>query len=74
MRVPYTRTSGPGQTYEIESDRHGNYTVTLQGKVVKRVSALPNYLGKPRWGSKQLEIDAVQDAKNAIEALKIDER
>jgi hypothetical protein len=70
MRVTYTRSDGAGPPYEIEADRHGNYTVLLQGKVVKRVSSLPHYLGKPRWGSRQLEIDAIEDAKKSIEALK----
>lgn len=72
MRVPYTPTNGSGQSYEIESNRHGSYTVTLSGKVIKRVTALPHYLGRPRWGSKQLEMDAIQDARKAIELLKAD--
>jgi hypothetical protein len=72
MRVPYTPTNGSGQSYEIESNRHGSYTVTLSGKVVKRVTALPNYLGRPRWGSKRLELEAIQDARNAIELFKSD--
>lgn len=74
MRVSYTRSTGPNLTYDIEADRHGNYTVMLEGKVVKRVSALSNYLGKPRWGSKQLEADAIEDAKKSIEGLKTTER
>jgi hypothetical protein len=72
MKVSYTRSKGDGLTYEIEADRHGNYTITLEGKVVKRVSSLPKYLGKPKWGSKQLESDAVEDAKASIESLKTD--
>ncbi len=72
MKVSYTRSKGAGLTYEIEADRHGNYTIELNGKVVKRVSSLSNYLGKPRWGSKQLETDAIEDAKQSIEALKTD--
>ena len=63
MRVPYTPTNAPGQTYEIESDRHGSYTVKLHGKVVKRVTALPSYFGRPKWGSKQLEAGAIEDGK-----------
>jgi hypothetical protein len=70
MKVSYTRQDGAGPTYDIQADRHGNYTITLQGKVVKRVTALSSYLGKPRWGSRQLEADAVEDAKNSIESLK----
>jgi hypothetical protein len=71
MRVSYTRSQGAGLTYEIDADRHGNYCVMLNGKVVKRVSSLQHYVGKPRWGSKQLEADAVEDAKKSIEDLKI---
>ena len=70
MRVTYTRIKGTGPTYDIEADRHGNYTITLQGKVVKRVSALSSYLGKPKWGSKQLEAGAIEDAKTSIEGFK----
>lgn len=72
MRVSYTRKKGEGLTYDIEADRHGSYTITLEGKVVKRVTALPNYLGKPKWGNKQLEIGAIEDAKDSIERLKTD--
>ena len=73
MRVSYTRSKGEGLTYDIDADRHGNYTVMLHGKVVKRISSLSDYLGKPRWGSKQLEIDAIEDAKRSIESLKTDQ-
>lgn len=69
----YTRSKGAGLSYEIEADRHGSYTVTLNGKVIKRVSALSSYLGKPKWGSKQLEADAIEDAKRAIEGFRTDE-
>ena len=72
MKVKYTRLKGEGMTYDIEADRHGNYTVSLEGKVVRRVTTLSNYLGKPKWGSKQLEADAIQDAKESIEAMKTD--
>jgi hypothetical protein len=70
MKTEYSRNDGAGPTYEIEADRHGNYTIKLQGKVIKRVTALSNYLGKPRWGSSKLENDAIEDAKRAIDALK----
>lgn len=73
MNVSYTRSKGNGLTYDIEADKHGNYTVKLNGKVIKRVTALANYLGKPRWGSKRLEADAIEDAKKAIEGFKTDE-
>lgn len=74
MKITYTGKSGAGATYEIDADRHGNYTITKAGKVVKRVSAITSYLGKPRWGSAKLEQDAVEDAKAAIEAFRTDER
>lgn len=69
MRIPYTPANGSGVTYEIESDRHGSYTVMLRGKVVKRVTALPDYLDRPRWGSKRLQEEAIHDAKKAIESF-----
>lgn len=69
MRSTYTAANGAGPTYEIESDRHGSYTVTLRGKVVKRVTALANYLDRPKWGSKQLEVEAIQDARKAIDTF-----
>jgi hypothetical protein len=72
MNISYTRSTGAGLTYDIEADKHGNYTVKLNGKVIKRVTALSNYLGKPRWGSKKLEADANEDAKKAIEGFKTD--
>ena len=65
----YTPSNSAGPEYEIESDRHGNYAIKLNGKVLKRVTALTHYLGKPRWGSKKLEIDAVEDAKRDVDAL-----
>jgi hypothetical protein len=73
MKTTYTGREGTGPTYEIEADRHGNYTVKLGGKVVKRVSALASYRGKPAWGSRKLEEHAIEDAKRAIEAFKTDE-
>ena len=72
MNSSYTRSTGAGLTYDIEADKHGNYTVKLDGKVIKRVSALASYLGKPRWGSKKLEADANEDARKAIESFKTD--
>lgn len=69
MKTEYTVGDGAGPTYHIEADRHGNYTIRLEGKVVKRVSALPQYLGKPRWGSRKLEADAIRDAQLAIESF-----
>jgi hypothetical protein len=72
MKVEYSRNEGAGPTYEIDADRHGNYTIKLQGKVIKRVTVLSSYQGKPRWGSSKLEADAIEDAKRAIESLKVD--
>lgn len=70
MKITYASNDGAGPTYEIEADRHGNYTVTIGGRVVKRVTSITNYVGKPKWGSKKLEQDAIEDAKLAIETFK----
>lgn len=72
MNISYTRSTGACLTYDIEADKHGSYTVKLNGKVIKRVTALASYLGKPRWGSRKLEADANEDAKKAIEGFKTD--
>ena len=53
MNSSYTRSTGAGLTYDIEADKHGNYTVKLDGKVIKRVSALASYLGKPQMGQQE---------------------
>jgi hypothetical protein len=68
MKITYASRNGTGPTYEIEADRHGSYTIRLEGKVVRRVTALTEYVGKPKWGSKKLEADAVEDAKRDIES------
>jgi hypothetical protein len=68
MKIMYTPRNCAGPEYEIEADRHGNYTIKLDGRVARRVSALPNYLGKPLWGSKKLEADAIEDAMRDIDA------
>lgn len=73
MHIEYNREKGAGPTYDLESDRHGNYTIKLGGKVLKRVTVLSRYVGKPRWGSKKLEADAIEDAKLAVEAFKTEE-
>lgn len=73
MKTTHTRSKGAGLTYDIEADRHGNYTITLGGRVIKRVTALSSYIGKPKWGSQKLETDAVEDAKKAIEEMKTDQ-
>jgi|GEM_PF-4787326 hypothetical protein len=53
--------------FEIEADRHGSYSIRLNGKLVRRVTALTDYPGKPRWGSKKLEAEAIADARRDIE-------
>ena len=68
MKVIYTAKGGAGPTYEVEADRHGNYTIRLDGAVVKRVTSVTSYMDKPRWGSKKLELRAVDEAKAAIDA------
>jgi hypothetical protein len=68
MRVEYASNNGGGPVYEIEADRHGNYTIRHEGKVVKRVTSVTSYMDKPRWGSRKLELAAIEEAKAAIEA------
>ena len=70
MRVTYVSPARPGTAYEIEADRFGSYTIKADGKVIKRVTSLSSYVGRPRWGTKALEQNAIEDAKLAIEALK----
>lgn len=71
--IEYTRQKGKQLTYVIDADKHGNYSITLDRKVVKRLTVPSQYLGKPRWGSKKLEAAALEDAKKAIESMKTDE-
>jgi hypothetical protein len=66
MRVNYVSASWPDTTYEIESDRSGSYTIRAAGRVIKRVTAVTEYLGRPKWGSKKLELNAIEDAKASI--------
>jgi hypothetical protein len=68
MKIMYAANGGAGPTYELEADRQGNYSIRREGKVLKRVSSVSSYLGKPRWGSKKLELAAIEDAKAAIDA------
>jgi hypothetical protein len=67
MKVMYTSQDGSA-VYEIESDRHGSYTIHRDGRVMKRVTAIPSYMDRPRWGSRKLELSAIEEAKAAIEA------
>lgn len=69
MRLTYTPQDHPGSEFEIEADRHGSYAIKLNGKVIRRVSALADYVGKPKWGSRKLEAGAVEDAKRDIDAF-----
>ncbi len=66
MRITYVSESWPETAYEIESDRFGSYTIKTAGRVVKRVTSVTEYLGRPKWGSKKLELNAIEDAKAAI--------
>src|SRR5690349_4433384 len=58
MRTTYVRENWPDTTFEIETDRFGNYTIRSGGRVIKRVTSLAKYLGRPTWGSKKLELTA----------------
>jgi hypothetical protein len=69
MRILYSPTHGSGAEFEIESDRHGSYSIKLDGKVIRRVTAITHYPGRPRWGSRKLELEAIEDAKRDIEAF-----
>ena len=70
MRITYISESWPETTYEIESDRFGNYTIKVEGRVIERVTSVTKYLGRPKWGSKKLELNAIEDAKAAIAKFK----
>lgn len=67
MKIMYAANEGAGPTYEIEADRHGNYTIRLDGRVVKRVTSVTNYMDKPKWGSKKLEVAALDEARTAVD-------
>ena len=70
MRITFVSESWPETTYEIESDRFGNYTIKVEGRVIKRVTSITDYVGKPKWGSKKLELTALEDAKAAISGFR----
>lgn len=63
MRIAYGE-------FEIEADRHGSYSIRCDGRLLRRVTALTNYPGKPRWGSRKLEAEAIEDAKRDIEVIR----
>ena len=70
MRITSVSESWPETTYEIESDRFGNYTIKVEGRVIKHVTSFTEFLGRPKWGSKKLELNAIEDAKAAIAKFK----
>jgi hypothetical protein len=55
--------------FQIESDRHGSYSIRRNGTLVRRITALTNYPGRPRWGSRKLEAEAIESAKRDIDAF-----
>lgn len=67
MKVTYGGKAAGAEPYEIESDRHGNYTIRLGSKVIKRVTSVTSYVGRPRWGSRKLETGAIEEARRAID-------
>jgi hypothetical protein len=68
MKVEYVSQNGTGASYEIEADWHGSYTIRRGGTVLKRVTALTNYAGKPLWGRRKLALAAIEEAKSVIDA------
>ncbi len=68
MKIMYTPADGAA-AYEIDADRHGSYTIRLNRKVIRRVTAVTTYLDRPRWGSRKLESEALSDAKCYLESL-----
>jgi hypothetical protein len=74
MKVVYISHGGSGPEFEIEADRHGSYTIRQDGKVIKRVTSLRQYLGRPRWGTRELELAAIEEAKASIEAQHVPQR
>lgn len=68
----YRRSKGKQLEYEIKADRHGSYTISLDGKPIK-VMGIGDYFGRPRWGSKKLQAEAFEAAKSSVERLLTDE-
>ena len=73
MKLTYGGRAATGEAYEIEADRHGNYTIRLGAKVVKRVTSLTSYVGRPKWGSRKLEMVAIEEAKAVIDSGMVDQ-
>jgi hypothetical protein len=67
MKIMYAANEGAGPQYEIETDRQGSYTIRQEGRVVKRVTSVTTYFSRPRWGSRRLELAAIEEAKSLIE-------
>jgi len=68
VKTTYAIDPDLGPTYEIEADRHGNYTIRCEGRVVKRVTSVTSYVGRPLLGSRKLALAAIEEAKAAIAA------
>lgn len=68
MKITYAIAPDLGPTYEIEADRHGSYTIRCEGRVVKRVTSVTRYVGRPLLGSRRLALAAIEEAKAAIAA------
>ena len=68
MKIMYAANEGAGPSYEIETDRQGSYTIRHDGRVVKRVTSVTTYFSRPRWGSRKLELAAIDEAKAIIDS------
>jgi len=68
MKITYAALGGAGPAYEIEADRHGSYTIRQDGVVLKRVTSITHYPGKPLWGSRRLAEAALREAQATIES------
>ena len=68
MKLTHGGSAATGEAYEIDADRHGNYTIRLGGKVLKRVTSVTSYVGRPKWGSRKLELMAIEEAKAVIDS------
>lgn len=68
MLVQHTRSSGKRLTYTIETDRRGNYTISLGAKVLKHGHDA-RYGHNLVRASKKLEAEAIERARRDIETL-----
>ncbi len=69
MKATYTRKQGRMLTYEIETDKHGSYTISREGKLLRYVAAPSHAFGRLRYGSKAQAAKAVTLAQSDIELL-----